>query len=139
MRTFIKSVFVCCAFALLAGLTSCDNGADGGTGTGAWSAGFRQNEEAIGSAVGYHPPGQVSVTMRLDNGFIRIVDIDVQHETLQIVGVNQRPNSIRNVIEQRNSFDGIRTVDVHGASGATVTFNAILNAGREALESLRDD
>ena len=133
---FCKSFFACCVFALLVGLTSCDNSSGGGT--GAWERGFRQNEEATGSAVGFSPPHRVFVTIKLEDGLIRVVDITGPHESLQTLFVSQRDNSIRNVIENRNSFDGINRSHVHGASGATISFNAILDAGREALESLRE-
>ena len=134
---YYKSFFVCCAFLLLIGLSACENNASGSS-RGVWFTGFTQNEESTGSAVGYHPPGRVYVTIKLENGFIRIVEIDGRHESLQTLILSQRANSIRNMIENRNSFEGINRADVHGGTGATVTFNAILNAGRDALESLKE-
>ena len=78
-------------------------------------------------------PGEpVSVTLTVTNGFISELLVDGPDETVGIgVGVGSAEPRLRTAIMDRNSFD----VDV--IIGATYTSDAIITAGKEALEAIR--
>lgn len=147
---FYKVFLTCCSFLLVIALTGCstETPGNGGAGEGAWLIGFRQNEHSVGSAPGYVTGSIVRVSIRLEEGNIKfnrtpanyfgIRGIDAFGESDFTVVTRSSENEIRNVVERRNSFDGITRFMVDGAVGNTVTMNAVLNAGRQALENLRD-
>jgi len=143
---FVKGFFVCGIVMFLIGLTGCPTEANNNNDqAGGALTGFRENETAIGSAMGYQNRGPVRVSIRVENGFIRfnrdfaIRGIEANYESDPSVVMTRigATRDVRDIIERRNSFDGITRFDVDSGVGNTVTLNAVLNAGRQALANLR--
>ena len=83
------------------------------------------------------PGRQITVTITMENGFIKEVDIDAPDES-KTAPYNFTSRLLENapaVIIARNTFD-LERRDIDGASGATRTFTGIMEAGNSAIDKI---
>jgi hypothetical protein len=104
-----------------------------GTGTGV-ASGFARTPAY---AMEHGPLGQfITVTVTMADGWITDVQILGPDETPTLGG--QLVASLGPIIKENNTFDVDRIGGVEGISGATFTFEGVKEAGKEAIEEIKN-